>query len=293
MPSNEFSFCIRLLNWKHRPHEIASVSLARLIDIAYVSNKHNFLSIQKWSLEVIQRTVDQKPSPIFPPAPRSYIFSPPPLSPDSWDLPPCIAQIAQLLKLAHTCAHATLLSTMVNLLRQLMNVSIHYAYLSMALADRLDLRALRGVAYLEVMHRCNIVRRLGEPEQGGDSVLSPIHPAQRLKLLTGHFRLSRLWEELRAHPLPFEHSSSCRATWHQSGCTEAYTEWWKEKTRTESVLALGAADVVGRLRMLAKEFDLWGSATYMHHDCRLAAQRAVSDKIKTIEEALGDYFLED
>lgn len=34
-----------------------------------------------------------------------------------------------------------------------MSRSLHYAYLSMALADDLNLRSLRGAAYLEVMQK--------------------------------------------------------------------------------------------------------------------------------------------
>jgi hypothetical protein len=44
---------------------------------------------------------------------------------------------------------------------------------------------------------------------------------------------------------------------------------------------------------LQKEFDRWGSATYMHHDCRQAARRALGDKLKAIELALPDYFSDD
>jgi hypothetical protein len=42
-----------------------------------------------------------------------------------------------------------LLATMIALLRLLMNSSVQYVYLAMKLADELDLRALRGGAYLQ------------------------------------------------------------------------------------------------------------------------------------------------
>jgi hypothetical protein len=47
-------------------------------------------------------------------------------------------------------------------------------------------------------------------------------------------------------------------------------EFWKDKTRSDAVLALGLADVLGRLKQVQRDYDRWGSATYMHHDCRMA-----------------------
>jgi hypothetical protein len=39
-----------------------------------------------------------------------------------------------------------------------------------------------------------------------------------------------------------------------------------------------------------KEFDRWGSATYMHHDCRQTARKVMQENINAIEKALPDYF---
>jgi len=58
------------------------------------------------------------------------------------------------------------------------------------------------------------------------------------------------------------------------------------------VLVLGLADVLGRLKQVQRDYDRWGSATYMHHDCRMAAKRSIVDVIKTVEDALPDYFSE-
>lgn len=57
-------------------------------------------------------------------------------------------------------------------------------------------------------------------------------------------------------------------------------------------MGLGLADVLGRLRTVQKEYERWGSATYMHHDCRMVAKRAIGDVVREVEEALPDYFAE-
>ena len=54
-----------------------------------------------------------------------------------------------------------------------------------------------------------------------------------------------------------------------------------------------AADVLGRMKIVQKEYDRWGSASHMHHDCRVAAKRAISEVIGKVEEGLGDYFGDD
>jgi len=119
-----------------------------------------------------------------------------------------------------------------------------------------------------------------------------VSPAQQLRLLSGYYRLTRTWERLRANPPHFEHSPTCGATWHQHGCTQSWIEFWKDKTRSDAVLALGLADVLGRLRQISKDYERWGSAAYMHHDCKMAARRSFSEVIKAVEDALPDYFSE-
>ncbi|PPQ64840.1 hypothetical protein CVT24_008205 [Panaeolus cyanescens] len=307
------------------PPELALVTsseanITLLIDIGRVSNKYSFKSLETWALDAIQKYVTQKPSPIL---------APPHAQHSSNGSPSTIAdQVTRLIRLAQLCHHARLLETMIGLLRQLMTTSVQYAYLAMTLADELDLRSLRGAAYLEVMQKATVVKKISVnvvrpsssapslasnssgnsaaslPQlQSQDTVSSDGHEGtidssgrliiskeQQLRLLAGYYRLTSTWDQLRLTPLPFDHATSCGATWHQQGCTQSWLEFWKEKTRSEGVMNLGLADVLGRLRLVQKEYERWGSATYMHHDCRLSAKKAISDVIKRVEEALPDYF---
>ncbi|KAF7422481.1 hypothetical protein PC9H_010637 [Pleurotus ostreatus] len=305
------------------PHELRIVTspgadLDQLIAIARVANKYSFKSIETWSLDVIQEYVTRKPSPILNaiPNPNSYMFLPhsadssTPHSPLTATNIEYTAQLTRLIKLAQLCSHERLLNTMITLLKQLMSSSLQYAYLAMTLSDELGLRALKGPAYLEVMNKAVLANEIGvglplrpksttnsnsdlsEPSEdghvsGGQLVISS---SQRLRLLSGYYRLSSLWEGLRSCPPSFDHASTCGATWHQQGCSQSWLEFWKEKTRTDAVLAISLADILGRLRQVQKEFDRWGSATYMHHECRMTARRSIQDLIKGVEDALPDYF---
>jgi hypothetical protein len=190
---------------------------------------------------------------------------------------------------------------LVDHLKQLMSLSPQHAYLAMTLADELDIRSLRGLACFEVMQRPVVVKPHKGP-QDGDSGLQEgdvddqgrlvVSPSQQLRLLSGYYRLTRSWEELRMTPPSFDHSSSCGATWHQHGCSQSWHEFWKERSKADTVLVLGLADTVGRLKQIQKEFDKWGSAPYMHHDCRTMARRGIQEAVKKIEESLPDVFSE-
>ncbi|KAG5645983.1 hypothetical protein DXG03_004584 [Asterophora parasitica] len=315
----------------------ASENLPQLIDIARVSNKYAFKNLEAWALNTIHEYVNRKPSPILAavPTPQTYTFSG--IIESTTSASPASATTAstelltKLIHLAQMCNHEPLLGTMVGHLKQLMSSSLQYAYLAMTLADELDIRTLRGVAYLEVMQKAVVVKRTRtdvalkamadaggsgsgvlvldssasastiaapsgsttpqSPEDGDENPLA-ITCAQQLRLLSGYYRLTGTWERLRVTPPSFEHASSCGATWHQHGCTQSWVEFWKEKTRSEAVLALGLADVVGRLKTVHKEYERWGSAPYMHHDCRNAARKAIAEVIKKVEAGLPDFFSE-
>ena len=292
-----------------RPHELSEVTapqittryLDRLIDIARISFKYHFKSLEIWALDVINDHVTRKSSPVFAfPSTSlglnanagSALASPAAIASNG-------ALVSRLMRLAQLCGHERLLGTMINVLQHLMSYSIQYAHLAMTLADELDLRALRGIAYFEVMQKGDVVTRgqalQADPSLDEKAIIDAegrliISHEQKMRLLTGYYRLTMVWERLRATPLSFEHAAACGATWHQHGCTQCWLDFWKEKTKGDSVMGLGLADVIGRLRAIGQEFAKWGSATYMHNDCRLTARKAIQDKIKQIEDALSDYF---
>ncbi|KAJ8508221.1 hypothetical protein ONZ45_g9495 [Pleurotus djamor] len=285
------------------PHELRvvnspSADLNQLIAIARVANKYSFKSLETWALDAIQEYVNRKPSPIINSSPSVYLFLPlGSNAPNSLPTTPnaeTTSQLTRLIRLAQMCTHEKLLNTMVSLLKQLMSSSVQYAYLAMTLADELDLRELKGPAYLEVMHKAMLVSKIpvelpAKPNHDdADSLV--LNPSQQLRLLSGYYRLSRLWEGLRHTPPAFDHAPACGATWHQHGCTQSWLEFWKEKTRGDAVLAIGLADILGRMRQVQKEFDRWGSATYMHHDCRNSARKSIQELIKGVEDALPEYF---
>ncbi|KAI0683686.1 hypothetical protein BC835DRAFT_1423086 [Cytidiella melzeri] len=271
------------------PHEVCLVTspqmdlerLSRLIDITRISFKYHFKSIETWSLDVITEHTSVTATSIASTTMNAHsavVTTPQAIASNG-------ALVSRLMRLAQLCGHEKLLSTMISVLRQLMSCSIRYAHLAMTLADGLDLRSLRGVAYFEVMQKSNAVvargNSRGEDDHGNDidkdarsTMLDSegrliVSHQQKSRLLTGYSRLS------------------------MHGCTQCWLEFWKEKTKSDSVLQHGLADVLGRLRAVAKEFGRWRSATYMHTDCRAIARKMIQDKVKIVEDSLVDYFADE
>ncbi|TFY65388.1 hypothetical protein EVJ58_g1988 [Rhodofomes roseus] len=276
------------------------------MDVAKLSNKYSFRSVESWALDAIVHLVGCEQNNIGLSALIPYDLSRAP----QITFTPTGQLFSRLIRLAQACGHPTLLNTMTSLLRRRMRQVVDYAYLAMSLADELDLRKLRGAAYMEILQRGSLfpssspapsstpVSTSGqsqdeasvEDEQVRHNELL-MSPEQKLRLLSGYYRLTAAWESMRRNPLSFDHAPACGATWHQHGCLQSWLEFWKEKTRCEAILDAGMADVPGRLRAVGKELDRWGSATYMHHDCRQIARKRIDQKAKEIESLLPDYFV--
>ncbi|KAF8628628.1 hypothetical protein AX15_003763 [Amanita polypyramis BW_CC] len=293
----------------HRPHEIAFISsggsdLILLIDVAHVANKYAFKSTETWALDAIYGRVIQQ---VIPPRPDDMAV---PQPPPSLNPLKTMDQLARLLRLTQLCNHQRLLNTLISILSDLTRSSTHYALVAMTIADELDIPSLRGVSYLEVLQKYQVDKwsmpepvrpyvQLGEQisQSNTEKIALEVQeempvmtPAQRTRLLTGFYRLTRTWERIRLSPPGFGHALACGATWHQHGCTLSWAEFWRERTRSEAVLSLSVADVLGRLEHIQKEYERVGNTTYMHPECRLLAKKCLLETIRRIEDGLPEFF---
>ncbi|KAF8707061.1 hypothetical protein AX14_013702 [Amanita brunnescens Koide BX004] len=285
------------------PLEIATVTseggdLVQLIDIAQVANKYSFKSTETWALDAIYRRVTQHT--ISSPTEGTSMSASTSESTSTTNPTPLdmtLEQLTRVLRLTQLCHHQRLLDTLVDILTRLTKTSVHYAFMAMAIADELDIPSLRGVSYLEVLQNCSIDRwsmpdfTLPNVEKDASGEELPVITLpQRTRLLTGYYRLARTWERIRAVPPEFEHAQACGVTWHQHGCTLSWADFWREKNRSEGVLCLGAADVLGKLKHIQKEYEKFSNTTYMHHECRHQAKKCLLETIKKIEDALPHFF---
>jgi hypothetical protein len=111
----------------------------------------------------------------------------------------------------------------------------------MGIAERLNIRPLLGLAYHTMLLR-------GRDAWDADPHLTR---AQRVRLLSGHYALTALWEALPGAPPPLAHGPRCQA---QARCAKAWASLWARALEIGAqVVPLSHADVPGKL-MLAQSF---------------------------------------
>jgi hypothetical protein len=124
--------------------------------------------------------------------------------------------------------------------------------LAMGIAERLNIRPLLGLAYHTMLLR-------GREAWDADPHLTR---AQRVRLLSGHYALTALWEALLSAAPPLAHGPRCQS---QARCAKAWAALWGRMLEIGAqVVALPHADVPGKL-MLAQSF----LRALISHVCRL------------------------
>ncbi|OBZ71513.1 hypothetical protein A0H81_08695 [Grifola frondosa] len=133
---------------KYRPHELMIVhspkaDLSQLMDIARIANKYSFGPLRRGHSTPSMTTSIASPL-LSIPSSRT-----PPLTPTQRSPLPQTAHSYPALYTSHRYAITSSFWHHDMLLRQLMSLSIQYAYLAMTLADELDLRASVGSLILK------------------------------------------------------------------------------------------------------------------------------------------------
>ena len=115
---------------------------------------------------------------------------------------------------------------------------------------------------------------------------------QRVRLLFGHWSLSRHWDRLRTKPPRLPQADGC--TTHQQGCVWTWTQTWRDVGKSEATLKLPAVDVLGRLRSM--EHQMFGHPEMHVHlaramaQCKRNAVMALRATVKEVREGLADHF---
>ena len=244
--------------------------IPKLLNIARMSHKYAFKSLESWACDTIQQSISSKHrlGPILVPIiTTSLSFEAENKSEkehkddndsnsegaSNSDLPTATQDILpSIIRVAQLCGHEKLLATALSVVRGLMTSSNAYLILALNLADNLSIPSLKGSAYFEILLR-------------GPTFWTPEHisKAQKGRLLQGYYQLTTEWDKIRANPLCFEHAQSCGATWHQQGCATSWHEFWKKQVVSDGMLKVQPADVGGRLRYLGRELDKWGQVSNM------------------------------
>ncbi|EIW81192.1 hypothetical protein CONPUDRAFT_55683 [Coniophora puteana RWD-64-598 SS2] len=255
------------------PHEFSLAqtgrsSHAQLFNLAKISHKYEFRSIEGWALAALT-ALYTRPS------------HSPPLD-EAADTP----SLVQVTELASLCEQRELLDAATLRWKRLLASSRDVA-LALGLAERLNLRGLLGAAYHAMLLQ-------GRDVWDADPLLTR---AQRVRLLSGHYSLARAWERLPGEPPALAHSPRCTGG-AQVRCNAAWAALWRSALDMgKQVLPLQYADVLGKVMLaesvikalVEREIPTQGMLDAMPW-CKENALGATSGKVKEIQETLADHF---
>jgi hypothetical protein len=190
--------------------------------------------------------------------------------------------LVSLTSLASLCERSDLLDMAVSRWKRHLGEGKDVA-LAIGVAEQLQLRALLGLAYHSML-------LAGREAWDADALLTR---DQRIRLLSGHHALGRLWNDLPNQPPALAHAPRCTA---QARCTKAWAQLWRAVLELGSqVLAVQHPDVLGRL-MLAESI-LRGVVSHQVPPpvddmpfCKESALIATSARIRELRENLADHF---
>jgi len=278
------------------PHDLwlyntVGADIPRLLTIASVTHKYHFHMTANWAISSAFRVLSDTYG-----------------SPDYKLCTASTALLARVLDVALRCGHEPLAQLAEDAwARRILARKLHPRR-ALALADAHGLRLLAGVAYYaQLLEMGNGFedpldgRRCSAPDDASDNTsvaaseeledLPELTTAQRRRLLSGHWSLVRLWEQLSARSPVFQRPEGC--TYHARGCLLTWATVWAEAARTEATRARPPADVLGRLgameAWLTADLDL---QTALTPACRRRALTAVKEIMGEVREGLAGHFVD-
>ena len=278
-----------------RPPEVQvyntpTADVDRLLTIAEMTNKYHFTSTEGWAVGALNNVIRGRHGPPQP----------------QYELSHCSSQwMKRLLEVALLCGHTELRDYVAErwveriIARDLRPVH------ALEIAERSGVRRLEGYAYYIQMLEMDDDFTPGVAEDGkkfqrsqiwrlasdGEDVHTPavLTPAQRQRLLSGHWSLTRLWERLRVNPPKFERSDGC--TYHQHGCLATWAQLWRDVGKSEITIACASADVLERLKRMEEQLIVHQDLSMaLTPQCKRRALLALKATTKEVQDGLADHF---
>jgi len=240
----------------------------QLINLARIAHKYQFRSTETWALKALTTYHSNTGGS------------------------PSVQNLVQITELSILCDCKELLGAAVTKWKRLLGEGRAVA-VAIGVAERLNLRPLLGMAYYSMMLK-------GREVWDTDPQLNA---RQRIRLLSGHYNLIKLCEELPSSPPRLTHDHSCV---RKGKCKAAFAAFWKIILTTKDgglvgqVIKLQSADLLAKV-MLAESIirafaegnippiDLSESGE-IHEKCLQIALRASQDKVKEVQDNLVDWF---
>ena len=256
----------------------------RLVDLARITNKYQFRSIETWALTALY-SIYARPG-AFDSVPTTH---PPALPLPLGHTNPLheYPSLVQLTELAALCERRDLLETVVVRWKRQIGEGRDLA-LAIAVGERFNLRQMLGLAYHAMMLK-------GKKYWDTDAGLTR---DQRIRLLCGYYSLGKLGDELPASPPPISHSARCTA---QQRCTKSFGNLWKTVLETVTQMpTVAREDMLGRVMLaesmmkalVEREIPSQGFLDGLPY-CKESALFATTTRVREIRDTLADHFSDD
>lgn len=243
------------------------VNNVKLAPVARIAHKYHFSSIEFWALQSLTVLHKQHTEPI----PTSHLM--------------------QITETAVLCDSAELLDVVIVKWKRLLGEGKEVP-VAIQVAERFNLRGLLGLAYNSMMLK-------GRAQWESDSRLTR---TQRIRLLSGHYNLLKLCEELSSSPPRFTHDSTCIGQ-GKVHCKKAWTSLWKTIHSGKSgiigqAVTLQSADLVGNMMMAESIVKALAEGSIpddglldsMQDSCLKLALTSTEKKVKDMQDNLADLF---
>ncbi|KZT64286.1 hypothetical protein DAEQUDRAFT_732845 [Daedalea quercina L-15889] len=268
-----------------RPHELmtaltSDANCNLLVNLARMAHKYQFRSIETWVLSAVHNFYSRPGA--FDPVPTTTPPTLPPAAPAS--APPSLEQLTELAAL---CERPDLLDLAIARWKKQISEGRDLA-LAINIGERLNLRPMLGLAYHAMMLKGRAHWET-EPTLARD---------QRIRLLSGYYALTKMWEALPGQPPVLSHSVRCTSN---QRCNKAFGQLWKTvlETGTEVVPGLQREDVLTRLVLAEGTMKMLLDNNSGPNGleglpaCKESAMMMTAMKVREFKESLTDYFIDD
>ncbi|KAH9936087.1 uncharacterized protein B0H18DRAFT_972097 [Fomitopsis serialis] len=270
------------------PHELMSATSSdanctMLVNLARVAHKYQFRSIETWVLSAVHNYYSRPGA--FDPVPTTTPPTLPPAAPAN--APPSLEQLTELAAL---CERSDLLDLAIARWKKQIGEGKDLA-LAIIIGERLSLRPIVGLAYHAMMLK-------GRAHWETESTLSR---DQRVRLLSGYYALTKMWEALPGQPPPLSHTVRCTSN---QRCNKAFGQLWKAVLEGGSDILPGLQreDVLTKLMLAESTIKvllennghvLLGQPVDGLPTCKESALVVTAFKVREFKDSLTDYFMDD
>ncbi|KAG6902963.1 hypothetical protein C0995_008536 [Termitomyces sp. Mi166 len=240
----------------------------RLLNVATVANKYCLSSLEAWSINRIYSLAKDPTSSL-------------PLHSIPLDI------CARILDLAVLGDHQNLQDLMTQIL---ISRTLWYGAspeVVLGIAEKHGLRTLSGVCYYRQL--ISLERPMSRRNSRVTTVFSAsMDIEKRMRFLTAHHSLLRLWEGIRA----VSPALSCQGCPSHMHCEVAWQQMWCSACEMDEMLRPSSADVLGRMKALMLGLrKAMANAPSMSIQCKMAALEAITKTRDEVIEGLITHFM--